>query len=79
MEKWEDEKKKKRKYRNKKQMENGQDEKEEEEEVSECHRWAYRAWPVGLGREQGVNCSIGGEQEDGEGHCPVTYQRVSAG
>ena len=51
--------------------------KEEDEKVSECHWWAYRAWPGGLGREQGVNCLIGGEQEDEEGHCPVTYQYES--
>ena len=28
----------------------------------------------GWGQEHGVNCSIGGEREDGEGHCPVTCQ-----
>ena len=28
----------------------------------------------GRGREQGVNCSIGGEQEGGGGHCLVTCQ-----
>ena len=75
MEKGEDEKKKKRgSIVTKNKWKKGKMKKEEEEEVSECHRWAYRAWPGGLGRVQGVNCSIGGEQEDGEGHCPVTYQ-----